>query len=88
MMATASTNGRTDYETIKEDIAGLRSQLGDLAGHVRDAAGNQARRGYRDVLDRGDRALGMAGDHVRERPVTSVLTALALGYIASSLFRR
>jgi hypothetical protein len=88
MMANASTNGRTDYDTIKEDIAALRSQLGDLAGHVRDAAGNQARRGYRDLSDRGDRALAMAGDHVRERPVTSVLTALALGYIASCLFRR
>jgi ElaB/YqjD/DUF883 family membrane-anchored ribosome-binding protein len=87
-MANASTNGRTDYETIKEDIAALRSQLGDLAGHVREAAGNQARRGYRDLTDRGDRALAMAGDQVRERPVTSVLTALALGYIASSLFRR
>jgi ElaB/YqjD/DUF883 family membrane-anchored ribosome-binding protein len=88
MMATASTNGRTDYDTIKEDIAALRGQLGDLASHVRDAAGNQARRGYRDLADRGDRAFEAAGEHIRERPLTSILTALALGYIASSLFRR
>jgi hypothetical protein len=75
MNDTMSTSGRNDYEAVKADIAALRNQLGDLAGHVRGVAGKEARR-------RGNRALEMASEPVRERPLTSLVTALALGYIA------
>jgi ElaB/YqjD/DUF883 family membrane-anchored ribosome-binding protein len=87
-MANTSIDGRADYETIRRDIAALKGQLAELVGHVRQAAGDQARRGYEDLSARGDRAMHAATDHVRERPLTSVLMALALGYIVSSLLRR
>jgi hypothetical protein len=75
MNETMSTNGRNDYEAVKADVATLRNQLGDLVAHVRGMAGKEA-------LRRGNRALEMASEPVRERPLTSVVTALALGYIA------
>jgi hypothetical protein len=75
MNDTMSANARNDYEAVKADVAALRNQLGDLAGHVREVAGKEARR-------RGNRALEMASEPVRERPLASLVTALVLGYIA------
>ena len=72
---TFSANRRDDYEAIKADIAALKNQIGDLAGHFGGAAGEEARR-------RGKRALYMAGEPVRDWPLVSVMTALAIGYIA------
>jgi hypothetical protein len=76
-------SGTTDFDTVRDDLAALKKQMGDLLKHTTQAA--SARAGdLRDLPDRGAEALR---DQVRESPLASLAIAFIAGSIVSRLLR-
>jgi ElaB/YqjD/DUF883 family membrane-anchored ribosome-binding protein len=91
-----------DIEAIKQDLASLKRDLAALLDHSRDAAtigtvnaaqnlaqqlSDQASDIYRQVADRSNRTAEALGQKVEEQPITSLLLAFSLGFIASRITR-
>ena len=76
-----------DYETVKEDIAALKHQMGELLAHAKAAAAGSAEGLYTDLRREAEEPLNSLAERVKKKPVESVLVALAVGYVFGRLMR-
>ena len=74
-----------DYDTVKDDIAALKKQVGELLEHARTAAAGGAEVLYSDLKRRSEVPLQSFTERVKKQPVESVAVALAVGYLLGRL---
>ena len=77
---------------LKQDLATLRADLGNLLTAVKDLGVEQGRVAYGQLRETGERARVKAREtqesiehYVEARPLTSVLIALGTGFVLGSL---
>jgi len=96
-MARAARN-RTDIEVISDDIVALKRDLSSLMSHVKggavngvDAAASAARDEAVDFYGRwaaeGTRSAQSLRRKINQQPVTSLLVALAVGFVGGRVLR-
>jgi ElaB/YqjD/DUF883 family membrane-anchored ribosome-binding protein len=77
--------------SMAEDAAhGAREAGSASADWARSASSEAAERtaqAAQAAYDQGDRAVGLLGRYIEERPVTSVVAAFGLGLVTASLLR-
>ncbi|HXQ53080.1 MAG TPA: hypothetical protein VN802_18455 [Stellaceae bacterium] len=89
----------SDLASLKRDLAelfdhvksGAVGGVGDATDAVRRSVGllgDKARSAYDDVAAQGERSVKAIGRQVEERPITSLLIALGVGFVASRLLSR
>jgi ElaB/YqjD/DUF883 family membrane-anchored ribosome-binding protein len=101
MARTAATNRGTDAElrALHNQVTELGSQLGALLSSVKKDGGSLAEAELtqlqerlqgllEEARDKGQEAIAMVEDTVRERPGASLLTAFAAGAIITGLLLR
>jgi len=90
-MAARSQND-VDLDTIAKDIADLRTDLGELMGNVKKRAAGavtgESRRLYGSLLAERDRKAAALVRRVEDRPFSSLLIALAAGFVGAQFLRR
>jgi ElaB/YqjD/DUF883 family membrane-anchored ribosome-binding protein len=94
---------KTDLDAIAADVAALKRDLAALIAHVRSGAtegiagaarqattqlGEEAKELYDRLAAEGERTAQTISRHVDEQPLTSVLIAFAVGFIAARLLPR
>ena len=90
-------------ESLQEDFSSLRDDLGKLSQHVVDLASAKGAATYKRVKKQFDTTKGEATDAVREvrdnfadalddslaeRPYTTLLVALGVGFVMGAMWRR
>jgi ElaB/YqjD/DUF883 family membrane-anchored ribosome-binding protein len=87
--------GKTDLETLKNDVKALRADLAALLKDTGAIAAEQAKtaalRGRAMAEDAGEKAVeyrDAVADKVREHPFAAVGIALAAGFVIASLSSR
>ncbi|RYY94939.1 MAG: hypothetical protein EON61_23155 [Alphaproteobacteria bacterium] len=100
MSSTTSTPGngnpgKTDFDTLKNDVKALREDLAallrDTGSVAQDQAKTYAAKGKALAEDAGDKAVEYkeaVADKVREHPLAAVGIALAAGFVLASLSRK
>jgi|GEM_PF-1885392 len=101
MARTASTsrNADADIKALHNQVSELGNQLGALITRVKKDGGTLAEAELtqlqerlqgllEDAKDKGQEAIALVEDTVRERPGTSLLTAFAAGAIITGLLLR
>ncbi|MEL3892305.1 hypothetical protein V6B08_18640 [Ferrovibrio sp. MS7] len=99
-MARATTrNPEADLRALHKDVAELGSQLSSLLAKVKQSGGTlaEAELGLMqehlqglltEAKDKGQEAISMVEDTVRERPAVSLLAAFAAGAVLTGLLLR
>ena len=89
------TPGKTDFDTLKNDVKALREDLSallrDTGSVAQDHAKAYAAKGRALADDAGDKAVEYkeaVADKVREHPLAAVGIALAAGFVLASLSRK
>ncbi len=81
-----------DLDSIKEDIASLRGDLGSLARHLKAGAVNgvsdEAQRLYDSLAAKRDRSIGALSRRIEEQPALSILLAFAAGFLGGRFIGR
>jgi ElaB/YqjD/DUF883 family membrane-anchored ribosome-binding protein len=96
---TASSKGEPDLVVVQEDLAALKRDVASLIEHLKASATNGARsvagqldgaaqRLYRNVAAEGERSVKAMSRQVEEQPLTALLIALGVGYVAGRLLSR
>lgn len=100
MSSTTSSSGngnpgKTDFDTLKNDVKALREDLSallrDTGSIAQDQAKAYAAKGRALADDAGDKAAEYkeaVADKVREHPLAAVGIALAAGFVLASLSRK
>ncbi|MEA2781951.1 MAG: hypothetical protein QOK29_3495 [Rhodospirillaceae bacterium] len=87
---TRSSDG--DLDRLKDDMANLREDLGQLVEHLRrgatESAARQAQRIYDQLATQGERSANAIAREVEERPLTALLIAFGIGFIGGRLLTR
>ncbi|MGD8592351.1 MAG: hypothetical protein PVG20_07605 [Thioalkalispiraceae bacterium] len=89
----------SEVNKLKSDISDLRKDMASLVKAIKDAGLDQgqqafdrayerARQAGESVRDRAEDAYGVFGKEVESRPLTSVLTAFGVGFVAGMLLDR
>ena len=92
-------NTEADFTALRDDLATLKNDMAALVSHVTASAtssaqsvANQAekraRDAYNNVSIEGEKAAKIIGGKIEEQPVTALLIALGVGYIAARLIAR
>lgn len=91
---------RYDSDAIRDEIATLRRQLGDITDHMRHSTlgksmsdglsglTGEASKIYEDLSAQGRDQIGRVTHAVEERPLLWVLAAFAVGFLGSRLLDR
>lgn len=89
------TPGKTDFDTLKNDMKALREDLATLLKDTGALAAQQAKaagaKGRELAEDAGEKALeyrDAVADKVRAHPFAAIGIALAAGYVIASLSNR
>jgi ElaB/YqjD/DUF883 family membrane-anchored ribosome-binding protein len=89
------TPGKTDFDTLKNDLKAVREDLATLLKDTGNLAAQQAKvaadKGRELASDAGEKAIeyrDAVADKVREHPFAAVGIALAAGYLIASLSRK
>ncbi|HWA45530.1 MAG TPA: hypothetical protein VHA10_20080 [Hypericibacter adhaerens] len=92
-----------DLDSLIDDLAALKSDFATIVGQIRSGAvdhaseraellltqlSDRANALYDTVSEQGAQSVERVSDQVRARPLTSVLVAFGLGFIASRLILR
>src|SRR5690242_10578603 len=92
-----------DIDAIAADVAALRRDLAKAMERFKDTSMESALEHaqemadevtddlagvYKDYAKRGKRAARNVGKQIEDQPITSMLIAFSMGYIASKLFSR
>lgn len=89
MRSNEPTSGKyPETDEIRGDLKSLRTDMGELAGRVKDESvqgiSDMARKQYEAIADMGHRL----EKKIRQQPAQSIAIAFASGVIASYLFGR
>lgn len=89
------TPGKTDFDTLKNDMKALREDLATLLKDTGAFAASQAKvagdKGRALASDAGDKAVeyrDAVADKVREHPFAAIGIALAAGFVLASMSRK
>lgn len=96
-MASEDITG--ELNKLKKDISDLRADMASLVKTLKDAGLDQGREAFdrayerarqagESVRERAEDAYGVFGKEVESRPLTSVLTAFGVGFVAGMLLDR
>ena len=96
---SGSNTGAADLESLQQDIAALKRDVGSLLEHLKsgaskgaqNAAGqidDEARRLYRNVASEGERTVKAISAQIEEKPLIALLIALGVGYLGGRLLSR
>lgn len=88
-----------ELSTIQDDIAALKQDVTSLLDHLKIGAtttaqaaatriDNGAQKLYKAIATEGDRRAKALGQQVEEQPLTALLIALGIGYVAGRLLSR
>lgn len=94
-----SSQAESDLAALQGDIAALKRDVASLLQHLKSGAqsgaqsaaasvDNSARQLYRNLAAEGERSAEAITRRVEEQPLTSLLIALAVGYIAGRAMSR
>jgi len=84
--------------SVENNLSDAQAQIKSLRRQLDQLMSDRVEPAYRDAADQARSAMGrasqmaqeeaeVAADYVRERPITTVLAAVALGYIVARLTR-
>ena len=96
---TGSTTSDPDVAVLRDDLAALQRDVANLIEHLKTGAANTAQgaaaqlddgaqRLYRTVAAEGGRSVKAMSRQVEEQPLTAVLIALGVGYVAGRVLMR
>ncbi|WP_319517864.1 DUF883 family protein [uncultured Martelella sp.] len=96
---TTEADIQAQIDQLRDDIAGLTKLIGSLGGEKASEARERAEKFRDDATKRGQEAYDRAReeamsleedfeDHIRSRPLQSVLVAAGVGFLAALLTRR
>ncbi len=84
-----------DLKELREDLASLKSDMGDIADTLSKLAHNTADEGRKRVKSaakqsraQAEATLGSLEKEIEERPMTSLALALGIGFVMGKLFSR
>lgn len=94
-MATIDDDLSKEVQTLKQDLASLRGDIGSLAEAVKsageqkgEAVYQRAREKSEELRAQGQSTIEQVGHKVDERPMTSVLTAFGTGLLVGLLLNQ
>jgi len=91
-MANEAHNADTDIAKIASDIQALKKDLAQLVEHIKtgatDTVSAEANRIYDNIASEGQRQAAALAQSVEEKPLTSVLIAFGIGFIAARVLSR
>jgi len=96
-MATsnANSNAEADYDKLKEDLSAVRADLASLTESLSAMAKAQGHEGVEALQGAAKQAQAQArntadsvGQHIAERPLSSVLVAFGVGLLLGRLLNR
>lgn len=79
-----ATDTQRDVEDLKSEFADLKSQVSHLAKTVGRMSGDTVEKGR----ERTREAVGAVEHQISDRPLTSVSTALGVGFVIGRLLNR
>lgn len=89
---TSSRASDGDLDRLRDDMARVREDLGQLVDHLRrgatDSAARQAQRIYDQLASQSERSANAIAREVEERPLTALLIAFGIGFIGGRLLTR
>ncbi|MFU8896325.1 MAG: DUF883 family protein [Gammaproteobacteria bacterium] len=84
-----------EFKELQEELASLKSDMGDIADTLAKLAHNTAEQGRQRVKSAAEHSraqaqatLGSFEKEIEERPMTSVAVALGIGFFMGKLFNR
>jgi ElaB/YqjD/DUF883 family membrane-anchored ribosome-binding protein len=94
-MATTPRNLESEFDTLKQDLATLRADIGSLVGVLKDegaaklnAAAAQAGVAAGKAVDLGKQGVSELETTIAQRPLSSVLIAFGVGAIIGRITLR
>ena len=91
-MASDANGADGDLQKIAGDIQALKQDLARLMEHIKtsttDTVTEEASRFYNNIASEGQRQAAALAQSVEEKPLTSVLIAFAVGFIAARVLSR
>ena len=88
---SGSSQGSDDVSALREDIAALQRDVRILLQHLKSGAAEQfsegASQAYEHVAAEGAKAVEALERQVEERPLTALMVAAAIGYVAGRVLR-
>jgi ElaB/YqjD/DUF883 family membrane-anchored ribosome-binding protein len=94
-----SKNAETDLAALRDDLAALKNDMASLIANMTATASSSAQTAasqvdrkardlYQGAATEMDRAARIAGQKVEEQPVTALLIAMGVGYVAGRMMSR
>ena len=96
---TELSQSESDFAALQGDIAALKRDVASLLQHLKAGAANgaqsaaasvddSARHLYRNLAAEGERSAEAISRRVEEKPLTALLIALGVGYLAGRVLSR
>jgi len=98
-MEDTRNKAAANYGAAKDAAKDTASRLSDKAGDVMDRASEKAEEAYDEVAmrareardavrDYGNQAADMLDDSIQNRPMTTIVGAIAFGFVLGALWKR
>jgi ElaB/YqjD/DUF883 family membrane-anchored ribosome-binding protein len=75
-----------DVDALKADLKHLRADVTELSEAIRNMAVDQSREGYARVKGKATEKTGEFTHQIEDRPLTSVLAAVGIGFVIGAIF--
>jgi hypothetical protein len=96
---SGSTKTDADVVALRDDLAALKRDVTSLIEHLKNGAtktaqgaaaqfDDGAQRLYRNITAEGERSVKAVSRQVEEQPLTAMLIALGVGYVAGRILMR
>ena len=97
MSATITTEA--DFAALRDDLAGLKTDVAALLGHMKSDAGNSvratsagidegARRLLGSAVDQGNESMTAIGRQIEAQPLVALLIAVGIGWVGGRVLSR
>ena len=79
---------KKDFDALRSDVLKLTESIKDTTGKKVQAGAEQAKDSASQVRQSADEAVGKLGKEIENKPFSSVLAALGIGYLIGLLLHR